>query len=358
MSFLDKKLAAVAEQSIAVCQNVSSALAEVFSRQNRRAGVSLSLQSRYGTLVAYPGDTELAALDICSHPLLRPLASGENEERIALLLGQDFWYMVSCFSLSGIAFYPAVSITAPPERLRWVRYEMLAALDCFHIKCRECLAAFLSDMTLKPLAVSEKRGGPEKRLLETLAGYSSAVESAALVDADGFVLSAAGREDRAEAIAGTLSLFNQQAVQDLEKLGGVDVRSISIGSAGRTYLMGRVPRSSVSLAFSVRGARAPVVARFLFDAGIAAMPSIRDLPETLGDYRASPHRGLIKIRDGWLSRPRLVPHGAFVSFQGNGNFHDPACPVALEANNIAAQWYQTRADSIKAGLAPCPVCNP
>jgi len=359
MSFLDKRLTAIAGRSLDSCTTVSNALAEVFSSQGRQGGVSLSLQSRYGALIAYPENSGGAALDICSHPLLVPLAAGEKEERIALLLGPETWYMVSCFSLSGIAFYPAISIPAPPDRLRWVRYEMLAALDCFHLNCRECIAAFLADMTFRPWgAVGEKRGAPEKRLLETLAAYSGAVEAAALVDGDGFVLLAAGEKERAEAVAGTLALFSRQAVQDLDDLGGMDVRSVSVGGGDRTFLYGRVPRSAVSLAFSVRGARSPVVARFLFDAGIAAMPSLRDLPETLGDYRGSACRSPAKTRDGWLSGPRLVPQGAFVSIKDGGDFHGPECAIVLNANATSLHWHPSRADAVKAGLAPCPACNP
>ena len=359
MTFLDQRLTEIAHKSLAICRSVSDALAEVFSQRDIRGGVSLSLQSKYGTLVAFPDSPTPTTLDICSHPLLEPLASGENEERIALLLGPKFWYMVSCFSLSGIAFYPVISIPAPPDNLRWVRYEMLGALDCFHLKCKECISSFFTEMIYRPTGNDDKQGTPEKNILEVLSTYSNTVESAALIDGDGFVLLAAGGEERAEEIAGTLALFNSQTVRSLDALGGIEISSLSVGSKDRTFLSGRIPQSTVSLAFSVCGPYAQVVARFLFDTGIAAMRSLRNAPEALGEYRSEADQKPVTTRDGWLSRPRLVPQGAYVSFNVNCIFHDPDC---IQLLNIGSQhlrhWHQTRADAIKAGLTPCPVCNP
>src|SRR5664279_921380 len=95
---------------------------------------------------------------ICTHPLLEVLYSGQQEERIALLLGAQEWNMVSCFSVSGLAFYPVITIPAPPDELRWVRYELLAALDCFSLNCKQILTNFvLKSPVVPPFPASAAR---------------------------------------------------------------------------------------------------------------------------------------------------------------------------------------------------------
>jgi hypothetical protein len=359
MNTLDSRLLSIARQSLAVCRSVSEALTEVCKENGARGGVTLSLQSRYGVLIRI-GETT-PTLDLCSHPLLNTLYSSESEERIALLLGDRDWNMVSCFSLSGIAFYPVITIPSPPNELRWVRYELLAALDCFSLNCKQALEGFITGASTRlaapPLAVLH-RGSFEKALLENLLGYSDKVDCAALLDNDGFVLIAAGPTDRAEAIASNLALFNRQAVTGLNHLGNVAVRSLSIGDSTSALLIGRTPGRNVSLALSVRGEGAGVIARFLFDAGVAIVGSIAGTQETLGDYGEEMDKMALRRRDSWLSAPRLVPQGAYAAVDGEKTFHDPGCSIPAKGDDVEIQWFDTRAEAIKAGFAPCKECNP
>lgn len=361
MIYLDQRLESIAHQSLAVCRSVSDALLDVFARRNQKGGVTLSLQSRYGTLVSLPSQRGARELDLCSHPLLKTLASAENEERIALLLGAEAWNMVSCFSLSGIAFYPVISVPAPPPELRWVRYEMLGALDCFSLKCKESLVSFFDRMTKRPDspdAAGDRKGKPEKKLLETLAAYSAGVESVALIDNDGFALIAVGHEQKAEAIASSLALFHSQSSRKLDDLGAVAVRSLSLHDDHQMLLVGQVPGSSVSLAFSIHGAASRVTARFLFDAGLAGLRSLSTSEGTLDNYQVQGKESRSRYRTEWLSSLRLEAKGAFAALAGTGVFHDPKCNRLFEGDVDALRWLASRAEAIRSGLVPCDSCNP
>jgi hypothetical protein len=361
MSVIDQRLESIAHQSLAVCRSVSDALSDVFSLNNRKGGVTLSLQSRYGTLVAMPSTRSPHALDICSHPLLKTLAADENEERIALLLGAEEWNMVSCFSRSGIAFYPVISIPAPPEELRWVRFEMLGALDCFSLNCKSTLSAFFNAMTEQSIANSaqgERKGNPERKILKTLTDYSANVESVALIDNDGFVLTAAGHEQKAEAIASSLALFHNRSSRRLNDLGDVAVRSLSLYDGRKTLLVGRAPGSAVSLALSIRGTNSRVIARFLLDAGLAALEALTGAAGTLDDYHGDGVEGSLRIRKDWLSRPRLAAKGAYVAVKEESVFHDPSCESLIDRSGHEFSWFAARADAIRSGLIPCESCNP
>jgi hypothetical protein len=300
-------------------------------------------------------------ISLCTHPLLETLYSAGEEERIALLLGAREWNMVSCFSIAGIAFYPVITIPAPPVELRWVRYELLAALDCFSLNCKQTLSTFIKgadDLLFVNNGPQSRQGGREKLLLENLLGYSEKVECAALIDNDGFVILAVGHAEKVESIVGRLALFNRQVVRDLDRLGSVDVNSLSIGGGEKTLLVGRTPGKNVSLAISVLGADAPVVARLLFDAGIAALRGLSGAKNTFGDYSEALAESPLRERDSWLSAPRVVPKGAFVSLAGGTDFHDPQCINVAGSSDADFRWLDSRAGAIKAGLVPCTLCNP
>jgi hypothetical protein len=360
MNPLDTTLLSIAHSSMAVCSSVSEALAKVFRGDRPGGGVTLTLQSRYGVLLRV-GET-MPTIDLCSNPLLSSLYSGEGEERIALLFGTLDWNMASCFSLSGIAFYPVITIPAPPEELRWVRYELLAALDCFSLKCKHALREFVHGSLMRAVTKTPgavHRGSIEKALLEKLLGYSLKVDCATLIDNDGFVLIAAGKTDKAEAVAGALALFNRQTDLELDRLGSVAVRSLSLGNETASLLIGRTPGRNVSLAISVTGEGSRVIARFLFDAGIAGLASIAGTRGAFGDYRDEPDATpSLRKRTSWLSAPRLVPKGAYAALAGEKGFHDPECAFLDQGRDADLRWFATRAEAIKTGFLPCVKCNP
>lgn len=362
MSPIDLQLLAVARQALKVCTSVSDALKQVLGDDAKEKGVTLSLQSRYGVIFKVPEGIRNTTMTICTHPLLEVLYSGRQEERIALLFGTQEWNMVSCFSVSGLAFYPVITIPAPPDELRWVRYEMLAALDCFSLNCKRVLSDFIlksPEIALFPASAARPRqGAREKLLLENLLGYSEKVDCAALIDNDGFVLLAVGQTEKAEEVAGNLALFNRQATRDLGGLGVVNVTSLSLGGNANALLIGRTPGKNVSLAISVHGDEAAVTARFLFDTGVTALQSLSETENTLGDYSGDIPEMPLRERDSWLSAPKVVPQGAFVMIADEGAFHDPQCTSLVVREDKDFLWLDTRASAIRAGYVPCSICNP
>jgi hypothetical protein len=362
MSAVDSQLLGIARQALKVCTSVSDALRQVLGHDAEEKGVTLSLQSRYGVMFKVPEGNRNTTMTICTHPLLEVLYSGRQEERIALLFGAREWNMVSCFSISGLAFYPVITIPAPPDELRWVRYELLAALDCFSLNCKQTLSNFilknLEDAPFPVGTAKERKGTREKLLLENLLGYSEKVDCTALIDSDGFVLSAVGQTEKAERIAGNLALFNRQATRDLGQLGAVDVMSLSVGDNENALLIGRTSGKNVSLAISVHGNEAPVIARFLFDTGVSSLQSLAGAGNALGDYDGVIPEKPLRERDSWLSAPKVVPQGAFVTFAGEQAFHDPQCASLIERVDRDFLWLDTRAHAIRAGYVPCSVCNP
>lgn len=359
--FVDVGLTAIAQSAFLICTSVSDALAQVFIDGGKGKGVTLSLQSRYGVMFKLPDLAQNTTMTLCTHPLLETLHASGEEERIALLLGAKEWNMVACFSIAGIAFYPVITIPAPPVELRWVRYELLAALDCFSLNCKQALSSFVNgpgnNVTFEN-GPNTRQGAAEKLLLENLLGYSQKVDCAALIDNDGFVILAVGHTEKAESIAGKLALFNRQAVRDLDRLGAVNINSLSIGGGGSALLVGRTPGKNVSLAISVLGDGAPVIARFLFDAGTAALRRLSGATNTLADYSDAIPETPLRERDSWLLTPRVVPKGAFVSLAGGNDFHDPQCARLADGIDADFRWLDTRASAIKAGLVPCTLCNP
>jgi hypothetical protein len=362
MNPVDLQLLSVARQALKVCTSVSDALAHVLGDGANGKGVTLSLQSRYGVMFKVPDHERNTTMRICTHPLLEVLYSGQKEERVALLLGAQEWNMVSCFSVSGLAFYPVITIPAPPDELRWVRYELLAALDCFSLNCKQTLSNFMTRSPAKTLGpdndAASRKGFREKLLLENLLGYSGKVDCAALIDNDGFVLLAVGQTEKAEEIAGNLALFNRQVTRDLGRLEEVNVMSLSIGGKTNALLIGRTPGKNVSLAISVQGAEASVIARFLFDAGVAALQSLTGMENTLADYTGTIPGIGSRERDSWLSAPKVVPQGAFATLVGERTFHDPQCASLTEREDRHFVWLDTRASAIKTGYIPCSICNP
>jgi hypothetical protein len=358
MTRLDQTLTSMAHQSLTVCRSVSDALSRVFADQRRGAGVSLSLQSRYGTLLKVPERLENSTLTLCTHPLLEALHSGEKEERIALLLDEREWNMVSCFSLSGIAFYPVITVPAPPPELRWARYEMLAALDCFSITCKQALSAFLKGTGSWAPPAEVRHGSHEKSILQRLVGYSDKVDCAALIDHDGFVLIAEGLPEKADEIAGHLALFNRQAARDLGTLGEVVIRSLSLCDDDHALLIGRTTGPQVSLALSVKGPLSRTIARFLFEAGVSSLQVKSDPAGRLGEYRGEIPAIPLWVRDAWLLPPRVTPRGALASVKGSGVFHEPQCGNLAGNDLTGIQWFAARVEAIKAGLSPCTICNP
>jgi hypothetical protein len=358
MTRLDQTLTSMAHQSLAVCRSVSDALERVFADGHYRAGVTLSLQSRYGTLLKAPERRENATLTLCTHPLLETLHAEDEEERIALLLDKQEWNMVSCFSLSGIAFYPVITIPAPPQELRWVRYEMLAALDCFSITCKQALSAFLKGTGCWTPPAEVRHGSHEKNILQRLAGYSEKVDCAALIDHDGFVLIAEGHPEKADEIAGHLALFNRQAARDLGSLGEVAIRSLSLCDDDHALLIGQTTGPQVSLALSVKGALSRTIARFLFEAGVALLQDKSDPSGRLGDYSVGKPSIPLRVRDAWLLPPRVTPRDALASVKGSGIFHEPQCGTLAGDDLTGLQWFAARGEAIKAGLSPCTICNP
>lgn len=362
MTTIDLQLLAVARQALKVCTSVSDALKQVPGGAVKENRVTLSLQSRYGVMFKVPEGNRNSTMTICTHPLLEVLYSGLQEERIALLFDALEWNMVSCFSVSGLAFYPVITIPAPPDELRWVRYEMLAALDCFSLNCKKALSNFIlksPEIALYPASVARPRqGAREKLLLETILGYSEKVDCAALIDNDGFVLLAVGQPEKAEEIAGKLALFNRQATRDLGGLGVVDVMSLSLCGNANALLIGRTSGNNVSLAISVQGEDAAVIARFLFDTGVSALQSLCGTENTLADYSGAMPEMRLRERDSWLSAPKVVPQGAFVAISGEPAFHDPQCASLIEREDREFLWLETRAGAIRTGYVPCSICNP
>jgi hypothetical protein len=358
MMRLDQTLTSMAHQSLAVCRSVSDALAHVFADGRQRAGVTLSLQSRYGTLLKAPERQENSTITLCTHPLLKTLYSEEGEERIALLLDKQEWNMVSCFSISGIAFYPVITVPAPPPELRWARYEMLAALDCFGITCKQALSAFLKGTGSWAPSAEIRHGSYEKSILERLIGYSDKVECAALIDHDGFVLFAEGLPGKADEIAGYLALFNRQAARDLGTLGEVSIRSLSLCDNDHSLCIGQTTGSQVSLALSIKGTESRTIARFLFEAGVASLQMKSNPAGTIGEYIDEMPAIPLRVRDAWLSPPRVTPQGALASVKGSGIFHDPQCGDLAGNNLTGLQWFDARSEAIKAGCIPCAYCNP
>jgi hypothetical protein len=358
MMRLDQTLTSMAHQSLAVCRSVSDALARVFADGRQRAGVTLSLQSRYGTLLKVPERLENSTITLCTHPLLKALYSEEGAERIALLLDEQEWNMVSCFSIAGIAFYPVITVPSPPPELRWARYEMLAALDCFGITCKQALSAFLKGTGCWAPSAAIRHGSYEKSILERLVGYSDKVECAALIDHDGFVLIAEGLPNKADEIAGSLALFNRQAARDLGTLGEVSIRSLSLCDNDHSLCIGQTAGSQVSLALSIKGAQSRTIARFLFEAGIALLQAKSDPAGTLGDYSDEMPAIPLRIRDAWLSPPRVTPQGALTAVKGSGIFHEPQCSDLAGKDPAGLEWFDARIEAIKAGLIPCANCNP
>jgi hypothetical protein len=362
MSAVDVQLLAVARQALSVCTSVSDALKQVLGVDEKENGVTLSLQSRYGVMFKLPDKKRNTTMALCTHPLLEVLNASREEERIALLFGTLEWNMVSCFSVSGLAFYPVITIPAPPDELRWVRYELLAALDCFSLNCKQILSNFMlkspEPANFPDSAARLRQGTPEKLLLENLLGYSEKVDCAALIDNDGFVLLDVGQTKKAEEIAANLALFNRQATRDLGSLGAVNITSLSLGSSTNALLIGKTPGKNVSLAISTHGPEASVIAGFLFDAGIAALQSLAGTENTLVDYSGIIPEMPARERDSWLSVPRVVPQGAFVTLAGEQTFHDPQCTNLIERENSSFIWLDTRAGAIRSGLVPCSLCNP
>lgn len=49
---------------------------------------------------------------------------------------------------------------------------------------------------------------------------------------------------------------------------------------------------------------------------------------------------------------------AFVASKGSDRFHRPSCVWAQQIQPERKLSFATRDEAIKAGLTPCPICNP
>lgn len=49
---------------------------------------------------------------------------------------------------------------------------------------------------------------------------------------------------------------------------------------------------------------------------------------------------------------------AYVASKGSDRFHTPTCVWAKQIQSERRITFATREEAVKAGLTPCPVCNP
>jgi len=257
-------------------------------------------------------------------------------------------------------FFAVITVTDPQKTQQCLCAGIVNLLGLMCIRCQTILMDFVVQL-LRPLEESTDSDTPnyrEKLVIGQIAAYSDKISYTALIDADGFILDARGNAEEVEKAAGNVALFHKRCVREISLRRTVNVRSEILSCSDNTVLIGQIRHSNLAIAISVTGEYSRPLASFLFELAQSAFASIAGSDGLLWGARLEQETEPTRIRDSWFGISQLVPRGKCASKKGGKTFHYPSCRILLKSEDDNLDWYEKRADAIRAGLLPCKSCNP
>ncbi|MBD3314751.1 MAG: hypothetical protein GF344_03105 [Chitinivibrionales bacterium] len=354
--YIDDAIQAGAEETLRLSR---SSLSPLLSRAGSK--VALSLESKHGCLFdTSDGMAEHLPSELGGGILDELSPTEEGEELVLMHMANKCWRFVSCVALADIRIFPAATLPVPETQDRSLRYEMLALLDCFSLRCREIFEGFHRELMQHATSDLEgaNRGAAEERILAHIASFSRKVDTAAALDTDGFALTSAGRADRSEEVAGALAVFLKRAGHDLAPKDSLRVCGAAFDSTECAVRVGNIEGCGLGVAVSVRGTNSPAIAHMLFDWAKAALDIRAEMTGRMCAAPTEKSAPAIRVRDSWFAPPRPAPQGEYVGLEGSNIFHLPSCRTLAKSSSKRMRWFSLRDNAVENGLTPCALCEP
>lgn len=356
MTYIDEQLNALAQQYLRQVMKLSPTLADASHEKRLR----LTLETAQGILIDTSSHSEYFERD-WKYNLIPILASNQaDDEQTCLFFSSERWELLAHFKLETLPFYTTVSILNPPHNEYALRYEVQALLDCFNRKCQKILTDFFADLLSENSQENKQSSHSHDEILiiKNLIHFTPHTECLALLDPDGFVLTAIGNDPQAEQKAHNLALFYYRSLREFSLLDAVEPIRMQFSSNHNAVLVGMIERTNISLAISVFGKNAKELVDLLwiFAESKLSLLAARTAKFWGADLEAT--RRTVRIRDSWFNPPKLVPLAKYVSCKGLKSFHIPTCITLSRSNEVMLNWFATRSEAIHSGLSPCNTCHP
>jgi hypothetical protein len=318
-----------------------------------QSGQGLILETEKRDSLSIPGTWKQNAFQVI-------VPEDSTNKRFIFSTSQKNMNVISCFLVNGSPFFATIALSDPQKVRQCLSAGIINLLGMICIRCQTVLAGYIQQL-LKPIGEPVPYSIPhcrEKLVVKQIAEYSDEVNCTALIDADGFILNAQGNTEEVEKTASNVARFHQRCIRELGLKKTVKINSETFSCERNTVLVGQIRHTSLALAISTRGPHSKSLASFLFGLAQSAFGAIIETGGTLWGVRTETEKEPARLRNSWFGTAQLIPKGKCASKKGGKTFHFATCRILLKSEDDDLNWYERRADAIRAGLMPCKSCNP
>lgn len=356
MISVEEKLKIILMESLKNCTEFSSQI----NTKPKSTSVNLTLETEHGVLISN-NNPKNTFTTIDSRNLLPVfIPKNEDEELFGMFYSSDKWVLLSSFNIDTMLFYTSLILKDPPCDNYALRFEIQAILDCFNKKCKKVLRNYIDTIRNQNQKCIDRKKlhKIEKYILDFISSYSHSIDCIALLDTDGFLLEYSGNASEFEHVYHNLVLFYDRSIRELNRLQEAYPNCLHFASDTETVIIGKLNNTNVYLVLSCTGENCNPLIRLLYTIAHKALEYQIQTTEKLLGFSTEPINKVFRERTSWLNPPTLIPKKKYVRRIKTKTFHIFSCTSLSRSEDRNLEWFKTKSEAIKLGLAPCNTCHP